>query len=322
MCKKEFEFKPDGNDLKKVFHYYGLDFDEKMVCPFHDDNRPSFHVNFNEGVFHCFACEVSGNAFQFVKLANPKVTGLNQLILFHAILNSDKVKHLKVNKRGSKSKTEKQQGKELHFEQSYDYYFGLRSIDWRNEDNIYKDYMLKRGFTEDALNLCKAKLTYTNDKYPLIFPIFDMDEFKGYVCRTTNKEIEKHRKYLYNKGFSRNDTLVGRYDNDVVVICEGYMDALKLRQYGLKYVVAIFGWKITHKQIDKLKARGVRTVISALDMDRPGRKGADYLANFFNVVQFKFPEGIKDPGDLNEKQFKVAYRETKKAFRRRKECQY
>lgn len=315
---KPVEFKPNGNDLKKVFYYYGLEFEDKMLCPFHNDSNPSFHANLETGFFNCFACGVSGDAFRFVQLANEKIDELSQLILYHTILNSSKVKKLKLDTaRSSKSKTSKEVNREYDLELSHDFYFGLKTIDWRKEDSIYKDYMLQRGFTEKVLNLCKAKLTQTDKNYPLVFPVFDMDEFKGYVCRTTNKVIEKNRKYLYNKGFSRNDTLVGRYNSEVVVICEGYMDALKLRQFGLKYVVAIFGWKITTKQIEKLKAMGVKTIISALDIDAPGKKGTEYLKNYFEVVRFKFPDGVKDPGDLNEKQFKIAYRKTKISYRRR-----
>ena len=316
---KPVYFKPDGNDLKRVFYYYGLEIEEKIICPFHKDNRPSCHVNFREGIFHCFACGVSGDAFQFVKLVNQKLDDLSQLILYNAILKSDKVRELKLSKiRTSKSKKEKAESKEVDLEFAHDYYYGLKTVDWIKEDNEYKDYMVKRGFNNYALNICRAKLTYTDDNYPLIFPIFDQGIFKGYVCRTTNKRVEKTRKYLYNKGFSRIDTLGGDYDNKVVVVCEGYMDALKLKQFGLKYVAAIFGWKITDKQVGKLKAMGVKTIISALDTDEPGKKGTDYLKNFFDVIDFKFPEGKKDPGDLNRKQFNIAYKKTKTIYRSRR----
>lgn len=315
---KPYSFNPSGNDLKKVMYYYGIPTDEQIVCPFHDDSRPSCHVNYDEGIFHCFACEVSGNAFQFVKLANPKLSGMNQLKMYFGILKSKKVSKLKLHKKKGKLAQSKKVSKEEDMQMAYDYYYGLKTQDWRKVDNPYKDYMLKRGFTEKALNLCNAKETYTDPNYPIVFPIMDMDTFKGYVRRTQNKHFEdKANKYLYNKGFSRLDTLAGRYDSEVVVLCEGYMDMLKLRQYGLKHVAAILGWKLTAKQLDKLRARGVKTVISALDMDEPGRKGTDYLKNFFEVVEFQFPKGVKDPGDLTEKQFKIAYNKTKRVLRRK-----
>lgn len=319
MSKQVF-FEPNGNDLKRVMYYYGIEIDDKMICPFHDDNHPSCHINFDEGVFHCFACGASGDAFQFVKLANPSISDLNQLILYYAILNSKKVKGLILGKMRTSNKKESDKRAEhlQDLEFSHDFYYGLKTVDWEWEDDPVKDYMLSRGFTEETLNKCKAKLTYTDKNYPIVFPIYDLDKFKGYVCRTNVKRVEKKRKYLYNKGFSRVDTLCGNYDNEVVVLCEGYMDKLKLEQHGLKNVAAIFGWKITGKQIDKLKSLKVKTIISALDTDGPGRKGTDYLKNFFEVVEFQFPKGAKDPGDLTSDQFKVAYQKTKKVYRSRR----
>src|SRR5690606_2408765 len=117
-------FEPDGNDLKRVFYYYGLEFDEQMLCPFHDDNNPSCHNDFSKGVFYCFACGAGGNAFDFVKLANPGISELNQLILYHSILNSKKVSSLKLSKlRKSKGKMQKQkeEQREIDMEIAYDY---------------------------------------------------------------------------------------------------------------------------------------------------------------------------------------------------------
>lgn len=316
--QKVTHFQPDGNDLKRVFYYYGLDFDEKIVCPFHDDNHPSCTVNFDDGLFHCFACGASGDAFQFVSLANPKLTDLNKLILYHAIIKSEKVSKLKLTKTmTSKSKKEKAKDKEYDQEIAFDFYHGLATTDWTkkpdNKESIrHGKYMLERGFTKETLNNCGAKFTITDKNYPIIFPMYDMGEFKGYVCRAIDKEVADKRKYLYNKGFSRLDTLVGNYNNKTVVLCEGYMDRLKLSQYGLKHAVAILGWKITAKQIDKLRAAGVTTVISALDTDAPGIKGTDYLKNFFDVVRFQFPEHAKDPGDLSKEEFDIAYKKTKR----------
>ena len=316
---KSYTFNPDGNDLKRVFYYYGIPIDEKIICPFHDDHSPSCHVNFDDGIFHCFACGASGDAFKFVRLANPKINDLKSLLLYHAILNSKKVSKLKLSAQSRKSKDKKQKEKESQedYDIAYDFYHGLKTIDWAEDDSTYKRYMINRGFTEKALNDCGAKLTYTSENYPIIFPMFDNKRFKGFVCRTTSKKVEQKRKYLYNKGFSRRDTLAGDYEGPVVVLVEGYMDMLKMKQFGLKNVAAILGWKITSIQIEKLKAMGVKTIISALDVDKPGVKGTEYLQNYFDVIRFQFPKGVKDPGDLNKEQFKIAYRKTKRLYRRK-----
>jgi len=38
----------------------------KGLCPFHGEKTPSFHVHPDRGFFHCFGCQVSGDAISFV----------------------------------------------------------------------------------------------------------------------------------------------------------------------------------------------------------------------------------------------------------------
>ena len=311
----QIEFKPSGKQLAKILHYYGLlegDSEFKIVCPFHEDVNPSMMVSLNDGTFYCFGCGASGDALKFVKLMNEKLDDLEALFLYFKILKSKKVKNIKYKKH---FKNKKQNVQALV--ESMDYYFGLKSINWYKEKSVEKDYMLKRGFNAYALNKCKAKINY-NNSYPLIFPMMDMNEFKGWVCRTTNKRVEKKRKYLYNEGFSRRNTLVGKYDNETVIVVEGYMDWLKMKMFGVKYVCAFLGWKATNEQIQKLKFRGVKYIISALDNDKCGNDGTKYLEslNLFKVIRFQFPEGVKDPGEMNQQMFNKAKIKTMKEFKK------
>ena len=46
--------------LKKAGRSY------KGLCPFHHEKTPSFQVNPDRGIFHCFGCGESGNAFAFL----------------------------------------------------------------------------------------------------------------------------------------------------------------------------------------------------------------------------------------------------------------
>jgi DNA primase len=41
------------------------------LCPFHDDKNPSLSVNLDSGLFRCFGCGKSGDAFSFYQ----EVTG-------------------------------------------------------------------------------------------------------------------------------------------------------------------------------------------------------------------------------------------------------
>lgn len=312
-----------GKNLAKVLWYYNLlpdtkAYNQKIICPFHEDVNPSMIVDLEEGRWFCFGCQLSGDAVKFVQLMEYKLNKVNDLKAYNKYLKILKSKECSNIKFERYSKRQKPPDREL-YNQAYDYYYGLKKNDWQNDSGPselidIKSYMMNRGFDLSTLNKCRAKITY-NKSYPIIFPMLDNGKFKGWVCRTTDKEIEKKRKYLYNEGFKRARTLVGDYGNkDYVIVVEGYMDRLKFIQYGEENVVAILGWKMSAEQIEKLKKRNITKVISALDNDECGRKGTEYLKKFFEVTRFTYLKSIKDPGDMNEKSFKKMFERTMKKF--------
>lgn len=311
-----YTFNCDGEDLAKILTYYGYIPDVssnlyKIVCPFHQDVNPSMIVDLSEGNWYCFGCGLSGDALKFVSLINKKDSEIKSLLRYLKILKSNKVNKLDFSHR----KIRHRKADTELYDIAYDYYYGLSKTDWKQayEDDvgIVKSYMINRGFTEDVLNECGAKYTY-NKSYPIIFPMLDNGNFKGWVCRTTDKVIEQKRKYLYNEGFSRATTLVGDYENqEYVFIVEGYMDRLKFIQYGVKNVVAILGWKMSREQEEKLRKAKVKFLISALDNDECGKKGSEYLKSIFKTVyRFKYLKGIKDVGESNNIQFAKMMKKT------------
>lgn len=319
----------NGTQLAKVLWYYNLLPDincnsQKIVCPFHNDVNPSLIVDLQQGTWFCFGCNRSGDAFKFVQFIEQK-NGLNDLKAYQKflkILKSKKCSNIKIEHTQTK-RQKSVQSKEL-YQVACDYYFGLKTIDWSSDeiDDDIKNackYMQKRGFKKSTLNKCKAKFNYSSVIYPLIFPMFDNGKFKGWVCRTTDKRIEKKRKYLYNDGFRRATTLVGDYGNKIYVfIVEGYMDRLKFIQFGVDNVVAILGWKMSQEQMQKLKKSGVSVIISALDNDECGIKGTAYLKNYFDVVRFQYPDNVKDPGEMSKQQFDIAFVKTMNIYKRRR----
>jgi len=311
-----------GTKLAKVLYYYGLipdvDSDEqKIVCPFHEDVNPSMKVDLQDGSYFCFGCNCSGDSIRFVYEVEKK-NGLNELqsaIKHEKILRSNKVEaiHIGLRKKRAKNLTQ-------FLTEAEDDYFNLPQDDWtkRPEDPDKREaiqYMRNRGFTLKALTEIGCKYNYGCKSYPLIFPMMDNGSFKGWVCRTIYKSVEEKRKYLYNKGFSRRNTLCGTYDGSMLYIVEGYMDMLKMKSFGVKNVVAILGWKATNEQIQKLKDKGYKHIISALDNDKCGNQGSIYLENYFGVTRFQFPKGVKDPGDMDKEMFKEANRETMKLYK-------
>lgn len=314
--------KQAGNELAKILYYYGLIYDsnklqDKIICPFHKDINPSMQIDYDNGYCYCYCCGESFDGTNMIA-GIEKVNLLKASILYQKILKSNKVKKIDLSGR-YKIKTESKQA----LDEASDYYYGLSKIDWLKNGGMpeieeSKNYMFNRGFKAATLKHCEAKITY-NYNYPIIFPMLDNGEFKGWVCRTTNKEIEKKRKYLYNEGFTRSNTVVGKYgDKKYVIIVEGYMDRIKMLQNLNELrlhenVVAILGWKISEQQIKKLKDKDINIVISALDNDECGKKGTEYLKKHFEVIPFRYLKGIKDPGEMAVSQFEKMYNKTMKS---------
>jgi DNA primase len=290
----------EGQKLAKVLSYYNmldnanLSDKFKVICPFHEDLKPSMLVDLVKGYFYCFGCDKKGDALDFV--ANiEKGNSLYNCIALHKILKSKRKSKIKINY------SKVQDNKELLDDAKF-YFYTLPKTKWNVMPN---NYMFERGFTPKILKRNDVRIN-ENSTYGVIAPILDMGEFKGYVCRATT---ESDRKYLYNKGFSRSNTLVGNYNKPWVVITEGYMDWLKLQQYGITNSVAILGWKITNQQIVKLQ-KYTDCVISALDNTPSGRKGTKFLKEYFHVVRFQFSENVKDIGEMDEFEFSKCWSDT------------
>ena len=307
-----------GKDLAKVLVYYGIVEQIEtsvfnVLCQFHDDINPSMRINLEDGSFLCFGCGQNGDALKFVMLANPKLNELQCCILLEQIINSKEIKQIDVKYRKKRRVNNRQS-----LIEAKDYFYGLRSVDWNTvkgkDEKEILDYMNKRGFTAKSLNVVDCRKNY-NIAYPFVFPILDNGVFKGWVGRTTNKHTEQKRKYLYNDGFRKRDTLCGTYlEKSVVWLCEGFFDYLSLKTRGhIKNCCALLGWHISDEQVKKLKQKNITTVVSALDNDKCGEKGTELLKKYFNVIRFQYPEGVKDAGEMDERTLKKQILKTKRS---------
>lgn len=313
-------------EMAKVLRYYGfvpeiMEKSVKIVCPFHDDVRPSMKVDVLDNRYFCFGCERHGDALRFVKEMEKKYHGSNDLQAYKTYLDIQKSDTISDIKIVGGTKASNKPSKEL-YDIAYDFYHGLSKVDWEADEedlepeiDMAKTYMEYRGYSPSTLNYARAKVTY-QENYGLIFPMLDNGKFKGWVCRTMEPDVEKYRKYLYNTGFSRSTTLCGSYGSEkYVFVVEGYMDMLRFVQFGIKNVVAILGWKMSNQQQQKLKAAGVTTIISALDNDDAGKKGTKFLKTTdFTVYRFQYLKGIKDPGEMSKEIFDKCYRRTMQKY--------
>lgn len=313
-----------GEDIEKVLIYYGLigrteASKIKIVCPFHGDINPSMSVNLAKGTFFCFGCGLKGNAYDFVKLLHPEYDDRYVALKIEKIIRSKRISKLDIKKKVS-SRVDTVQS----IAEADDYFYGLLETDWNHvsnekEESVLK-YMKNRGFSESSLNICDCRVSCSYD-YPIIFPILDNGMFYGYVARTMDKNVESYRKYLYNRGFKKRYVLCGEYtEKKPLVVCEGYLDYLSLKTRGkIKNVVALLGWHASDEQIKKIKDKGIKTIICALDnpeIDPSGKKGLELLKKHFSVIQFPYPDGVKDAGDMDESEIKKAMEGVRREVRK------
>ena len=57
-------------------------------------------------------------------------------------------------------------------------------------------------------------------------------------------------------------------------------------------------------------AKGIDRVISALDNDKSGRIGTNYLRTLFKVTRFRYLKGYKDPGEMSKETLYKCYKKT------------
>lgn len=264
----------------------------KAICPFHGDKNPSMLIDLDNARYYCFGCEAHGSTYDLIRQFNPGYTQFEIVRCLKRILMGEEGK--------AKRQIIRVAEKELNMQAVRDYFYNLPKVNWYKVDDPAKEYMKKRGFKMSTLNMAGARLNATDD-YKIVFPIMDNGVFRGYVGRTMDHEIEQKRKYLYNTGFRRSKTLAGVYNGESVLVVEGYLDMLKARQNGVRSVVAVLGWKMSDKQRKKLLHRGIKTIVCGLDNDQAGEKGYAYLKTLeeFNVIRLKYPDGVKDFGDVN-----------------------
>jgi len=291
----------DYVSLKKTGRNY------KGLCPFHSEKTPSFMVNEEKQIFHCFGCGEGGDVFAFLMK-----TG--HFSFPEAAEELAKRYGIKLLRRESSPIQKKEMAKrEVLFrinQLASDYFHDL--LTQKREGEVGRKYLTQRSVSEQIIK--EHRLGYSPERWdglvqhliekkvPLelawelglilpkkkegwydafrkrvIFPIFDLHQrvvgFGGrLIGEGQPKYINSSESSLYHKG----EVLYGlqaarRYasERDGVIIVEGYFDLLTLHQYGLKHSVAMLGTALTAQHIRTLR-RYTKNVITVFDPDPAG----------------------------------------------------
>ncbi len=253
--------------------------DSWCCCPFHEEKTPSCKINDDIGTYYCFGCGAKGDIFSLytdlykysfldaVKELSSK-TGIT--------INFQENKNLKINDNVFKilELATKWFEKNLQNNSECINYFKKRNIDlntinffrlgysYNPEISLYK-YLKSLSFKDEDLlksNLVKLdKNKKIKDFFykRLIFPINNLQNkvvgFGGRVIDNSNpKYINSPESSFFQKRYllyNLNAAKESAREKNNILMCEGYMDVIRLYQSGLKSIVAPLGTALTENQL-------------------------------------------------------------------------
>ncbi len=302
-----------ANDIVEVISQYvplkrgGRNF--KGLCPFHGEKTPSFMVNPEKQIFHCFGCSAGGDVLTFI-MRYENVTfpeALRQL----AERGHVRLPALEESKGGGAPSENEQlyeigrlaeeyyhaaflgpQGKaarEYYLKRGFkpeaakELKLGWAEDSWRG----LFDFLSKKGYPEGLL--VKSGLVHRSPKGPLydafrgrlMFPIHNLQgKVIGFGGRIIAESTTGGPKYLNSPEtsiFVKRRELFGLHaakrfidrEKPQLVVVEGYLDFLRLYQEGFKTVVATLGTALTEDHVTVLK-RFAEEAVVIYDGDKAG----------------------------------------------------
>ena len=291
---------------KKGSNYFGL-------SPFKKEKTPSFSVNEEKKIFHCFSTGEHGNVIDFLikvkgynfkdalyELANKvgvelnyKSSKYNDLIyeindfasnLFHKNLYDSK-SHLKYLKEIRKF--EERTIKEFNLGSTLNVNILQKKL--LNQFEV-KDLILAGVFNKNK----NSKLFFMNR---IMVPIINLQsKILGFGARVIDDSLPKYINSSETKVFKKkqilfNEKILNKHKNKKIILVEGYFDVIKLYQNGFENCLAPLGTAINHDKLIELTKKGFEVIV-CLDGDLAGRNATIRLMN--NLLSSEnFELGIK-----------------------------
>lgn len=293
------------------------------LCPFHSEKTPSFTLDIERQLYHCFGCGAGGDIFTLImekeNLSFPEA--LRQLADKYNI-NLPEQKKLspqftqlkedigRINEltlgffRKNLFKT--QEGKKaldyLHKRKISDEVIqklkiGYAANSWDSLLNYFRENEISPSLLEKAgLALPRQNKEGFYDRFRgrVIFPIFtDTGTVVAFGGRTL---FNAEPKYLnspdtpkYTKGkllYGLNFSKEDIRKKDEIILVEGYTDFMSLYQFGIKNCAASLGTSLTTNQVN-IAHRFAAVITTCFDGDVAGRKAA------LRAISLCFEKGIQ-----------------------------
>jgi len=289
----------------------------KALCPFHTEKTPSFIVNPERQIFHCFGCGEGGDAIAFLvkheRLTFPEAVrtlaeragvslpargggpseGEGRLPLLE--VQRQALEHFRQNLRGPEGGAARDYlvGRGLTPALIERFQLGYALPGW---DGLLRA-LKKQGHPDrllEAAGLIVARQTgtghYDRFRNRLMIPIWDVSgRVVGFGGRALDdkevKYINSPETAVYRKGthlYALNLAARAIRERDRALVVEGYFDAIMLHAHGFEHAVAALGTALTTEQA-RLLGRYAATAVLLFDPDAPGiaaaRRSLEHLIN-------------------------------------------
>lgn len=309
------------------------------ICPFHNDSHPSLNVSQQKQMFKCFACGKAGNAITFVQDYERLsfIEALKKLAERAGIQIPDRDKTKVVSTKRELLLQVYRLAKDFFANNLIEHgehvlrYLKERQISPEtakslelgyalNSNSGLKSYLLKEGISTDTLKesgLFNNFQGNLNDQFKdrLMFPIHsNIGEVIAFGGRQLpgstegGKYINSPGTELYTKGKELYGLFKTKYDiskADLALVCEGYMDFLRLYENGITNCVASLGTALTEDQI-YLLGRYTQNIYMLYDGDIAGQKAA-LRASLLILSKGFIPHIVVLPEDEDPDSFLLKY---------------
>jgi len=282
------------------------------LCPFHQENSPSFTVSHDKQFYHCFGCSAHGNALRFLmEFDNLRFPEAVEQLASRAGMQVEReggedpgarqrqqkreegVNLLELASRffrerlalgGGRQAREYLERRGLSQEVMRDFGIGYAEDEWES----LKRYLLEQGIgeavqVEYGLLVHREETGRTYDRFRdrVMFPIRDWKgrtiAFGGRVLGDAKpKYLNSPETPVFHKGRELYGLFEARQANrqlSRVLVVEGYMDVVALAQFGIRNACATLGTALTADHLQRL-FRLVDEVVFCFDGDNAGRQAA------------------------------------------------
>jgi DNA primase len=283
------------------------------LCPFHKEKTPSFNVNPQKQIFHCFGCHKGGDVFTFVK----EYENIGFVDAVRRLAERAKIPlEFENNPAAQESRHLKDQLLDIHEKITQRWQNCLAN---EAAGQLARDYLAKRGVSADAIKLFrlgaapelwddtvnwaksknydlalveKAGLIirkeetgnyYDRFRGRLMFPICDEQGrvigFSGRILsgdEKTAKYVNSPETPIFTKSkvfFGLDKSKRALLDAQSAIVCEGQLDLIACFMAGVQNVVAPQGTAFTDQHARILK-RYVDEVVLCFDSDEAGQNAA------------------------------------------------